>query len=167
MLPDDVFRTKFDRTVEALRRWGGALGDCARVEEESAARYWRIAVRPLAAGACPLELILHHRQRCDLAIGDESYEDRAVDEFDLLLPLAEAITAGRVLTRQKTSADTGAALAIETLRAPRRRPSLAGRPTPALPLRPRPHDPGRSLVFAVQAVKRAYYPLSPPSRGEG
>ena len=114
MLPDDVFRTKFDRTVESLRRWSGALGDCARVEEESAARYWRIAVRPLAAGACPLELILHHRQRCDLAIGDESDEDRAVDEFDLLLPLAEAITAGRVLTRHKTSANTGAALAIET-----------------------------------------------------
>jgi hypothetical protein len=114
MLPDDVFRTKFDHTVSDLRQWSGALTDCARVEEEDAARYWRIAVRPLAAGACPLELILHHRQRCDLAIGEESYEDRAVDEFDLLLPIAEAIAAGRVLARHKTSANTGAALAIET-----------------------------------------------------
>ena len=114
MLPDDVFRTRFDRTIADLRQWSGALTDCARVEAEDAARYWRLAVRPLAAGACPVELILHHRQRCDLAIGDESYEDRAVDEFDLLLPLVEAIAAGRVLTRLKTSANTGAALAIET-----------------------------------------------------
>jgi hypothetical protein len=114
MLPDDVFRTKFDRTIAGLRQWSGALSDCARIEEQDAARYWRLAVRPLAVGACPIELILHHRQRCDLAIGDESYEDRAVEEFDLLLPLAEAIAAGRVLTRHKSSANTGAALAIET-----------------------------------------------------
>ena len=71
-------------------------------------------MRPLAAGACPVELILHHRQRCDLAIGEESYEDRDVAEFDLLLPLVEAIAIGRVLTRLKTSANTGTALAIET-----------------------------------------------------
>jgi hypothetical protein len=114
MLPDDVFRTKLDRTIAALRRWSGALADCARVEEQEASRYWRLAVRPHAIGACPVEMILHHRQRCDLAIGNESYEDRAVEEFDLLLPLAEAIAAGRVLTRHKSSANTGAALAIET-----------------------------------------------------
>ena len=114
MLPDDVFRTKLDRTIAGLRQWSGTLGDCAHVEIEDAARYWRLAVRPLATGACPVELILHHRQRCDLAIGDESYEDRAVDEFDLLLPLTEAIAAGRVLTRHKKSANTGTALAIET-----------------------------------------------------
>jgi hypothetical protein len=114
MLPDDVFRSKFDRTIAGLRQWSSALGDCVRVEDEVAARYWRLAVRPLAVGACPLELILHHRQRCDLAIGDESYEDRPVDEFDLLLPLAEAVAAGRVLTRHKTSANTGTALAVET-----------------------------------------------------
>ncbi len=114
MLPDDVFRTKLDRTIASLRQWSAALSDCARIEEQDAARYWRLAVRPLAVGACPIELILHHRQRCDLAIGNESYEDRSVEDFDLLLPLAEAITAGRVLTRHKTSANTGAALAIET-----------------------------------------------------
>ena len=114
MLPDDVFRTKLDRTIAALRQWSGALTDCARLEEQDASRYWRLAVRPLAVGACPVEMILHHRQRCDLAIGDESYEDRPVEEFDLLLPLAESIAAGRVLTRHKSSANTGAALAIET-----------------------------------------------------
>jgi hypothetical protein len=114
MLPDDVFRTKLDRTITGLRQWSDALTDCARVEQEDAARYWRLAVRPLAAGACPLELILHHRQRCDLAIAEESYEERAVAEFDLLLPLVEAITNGRVLTRFKKSANTGAALAVET-----------------------------------------------------
>jgi hypothetical protein len=114
MLPDDVFRAKLDRTITDLRRWSGALTDCARIDEEDAARYWRLAVRPLAVGACPVELILHHRQHCDLAIADQAYEERAVAEFDLLLPLAEAIAAGRVLTRFKKSANTGASLAVET-----------------------------------------------------
>jgi len=114
MLPDDVFRAKLSRTIADLRQWSGALGDCAHIDEEDAARYWRLAVRPLAAGACPVELILHHRQRCDLAIAEESYEDRDVAEFDLLLPLVEAIGHGRVLTRLKKSANTGDALAVET-----------------------------------------------------
>jgi hypothetical protein len=114
MLPDDVFRAKLDRTIADLRRWSGALTDCARIDEEDAARYWRLAVRPLAIGACPVELILHHRQRCDVAIAEEAYEERAVAEFDLLLPLVEAIANGRVLTRVKKSANTGAALAVET-----------------------------------------------------
>ena len=114
MLPEDVFRARLDRAIAGLRQWRDAHADCVRAEEEETAGYWRLAVRPLAAGACPVEMVLHHQQTCDLAIGGEYYEDRSADEIERLLPLAEAIAAGRVLTRRQKSANTGACLAIGT-----------------------------------------------------
>lgn len=114
MLPDDAFRAKRDRTIAALQQWQRALVDCARIEEEAAATFWRLAVSPFAVGACPFEVILHQRQICDLAIGPESYEGRSSDELDRLPAMAEAIAAGRVLTRTKSSAVSGLVLAVET-----------------------------------------------------
>ncbi len=114
MLPDDAFRAKRDRTIAALQQWQRTLGDCARIEEEAAATFWRLAVSPFAAGACVFEVILHQRQTCDLAIGSESYEGRSGDELERLPAMAEAISAGRVLTRSKSSAVSGLMLAIET-----------------------------------------------------
>jgi len=114
MLSDDVFRVKIDATIAALKAWAGAHADCARSEEEAAGTYWRLAVVPFASGACPFEVILHQRQTCDLAIGPEIYEDRTSDEFDRLPAMAEAIAAGHVLTRTKSSATTGLMLAVET-----------------------------------------------------
>lgn len=114
MLPDDVFRAKRDRTIAALQQWHRAIADCAHIEEQAATNFWRLAVMPFAAGACPFEVILHQRQTCDLAIGPESYENRTSDELDRLPSIAEAIASGRVLTRTKTSAMTGLAFAIET-----------------------------------------------------
>ncbi len=114
MLPDDVFRARRDRTIAALQQWRRALADCAHSEEEAAATYWRLKVTPFLAGACPVEVILHDRQTCDLAIGPESYENCTSDELDRLPALAEAISAGRVLTRTRASAMTGLVLAIET-----------------------------------------------------
>ncbi|MFN3745964.1 MAG: hypothetical protein ACK4TL_14785 [Hyphomicrobiaceae bacterium] len=114
MLPDDAFRAKRDRTIGALRQWQRAIADCAHGEEEAGATYWRLTISPLADGACPFEVILHDRQTCDLAIGPESYEGRSSDELDRLPAMAEAIAAGRVLTRTRRSALTGLVLAIET-----------------------------------------------------
>ncbi len=114
MLPDDVFRAKRDRTIAALQQWSRAIVDYAHVQEEAAASFWRLAVTPFSAGTCPFEVILHQRQTCDLAIGPESYENRTSDELDHLPSMAEAIAAGRVLTRSKASVMTGLVLAIET-----------------------------------------------------
>jgi hypothetical protein len=114
MLPDDVFRAKRDRTIAALQNWCQAIAECAHVEEQAATNFWRLAVVPFAAGACPFEMILHQRQTCDLAIGPESYENRPSDEFDRLPAMAEAIAAGRALTRTKASVMTGLKFAIET-----------------------------------------------------
>jgi hypothetical protein len=114
MLPDDVFRAKRDRTIAALQQWRRSIADCARTEEQAAAGFWRLSIAPFAAGACTFEVILHQRQTCDLAIGPESYENRASDELDRLPAMAEAIAAGRVLTRSKASVMTGLVLAVET-----------------------------------------------------
>ena len=114
MQPDDVFRARRDRAIAALQQWQRAIADCAHIEEQAAANFWRLAVTPFAAGACSFEVILHQRQTCDLAIGPESYENRTSDELDRLPAMAEAIAAGRVLTRSKASAMTGLVLAVET-----------------------------------------------------
>ena len=114
MLPDDVFHAKRDRTITALQQWHRTIADCARIEEQAATSFWRLAVTPFAAGACPFEVILHQRQTCDIAIGPESYENRSSDELDRLPAMADAIAAGRVLTRTKTSAMTGLLFAVVT-----------------------------------------------------
>jgi hypothetical protein len=114
MLPDDVFRARRDHTIAALQQWRRALADCAHGDEEAAATYWRLTISPFAVGACPFEVILHDRQTCDLAIGPESYENCTSEELDRLPAAAEAIAAGRVLTRTKTSALTGLVLAVQT-----------------------------------------------------
>lgn len=115
MLPEDVFRSRRDRTMAALRQWGKSIADCAKVAEVQERNHWWFVAIPSAAGACRFELILHDNQTHDLAIGGEAYEKRPVDELDRLLPLAEAVAAGRVLTRHKKSANTGMPLAIETI----------------------------------------------------
>jgi hypothetical protein len=115
MLPDDVFRARLDRTVAGLRQWGQSISDCAKVAEVQESNHWWFVAIPHVTGACRFELILHHAQKYDLALGGEAYENRPVDELDRLLPLAEAVAAGRVLARHKTSANTGMPLAVETI----------------------------------------------------
>ena len=114
MLPDDVFRAKRDHTIAALQQWHRTIAQYAHVEEQDTTSFWRLAIMPVTPGACPFEVIIHQRQTCDLAIGPESYENRTSDELDRLPAMAEAIAAGRVLTRTKSSAMTGLVLAIET-----------------------------------------------------
>lgn len=115
LLPDDVFRTKLDRTIAALRQWGQGVSDCAKVAEVQEKSHWWFVAIPHAPGACRFELVVHHNQKHDIAINHEPYEDRGVEELDRLLPMAEAIAAGNVFRRFRRSANTGAHLAIETI----------------------------------------------------
>ncbi len=115
MLPEDVFRARLDRAITGLRQWRDAHTDCAHAEEEHTSEFWRLRIQPMAAGTCPVEVVLHHRQTCDLAIDGEYYEDRAADELERLLPMVTAISVGDVLKRVLKSANTGTSLAIETV----------------------------------------------------
>jgi hypothetical protein len=115
MLPDDVFRSRFQATVTALRYWAPSIADAAHLEEAETSDYWKIIVAPHVASACPFELILHADQRYDIAISDESYENRPIETFELFLPFVEAVADGSVVQRRWISRLTGLERTVETL----------------------------------------------------
>jgi hypothetical protein len=115
MLPDDLFRSRLQTTITALKYWAPSIADAARIEESETGNYWKIRVAPFLANACPFELILHFDQRLDLAIDDETYEGLPIESFDIFLPFVEAIADGRVVQRRWLSRLTGLERSVETL----------------------------------------------------
>jgi len=115
MLPDDVFNSRLQTTITALQYWAPSISDAARIEEAESGNFWKIAVAPHLAKACPFELILHFDQRYDVAVSDESYEALPLDSFDMFLPFVEAIAEGNVVQRRWVSRLTGLERSVETL----------------------------------------------------
>ena len=115
MLSDDTFRAQIDAVIDGLHGWADANRHLARMEEVRTPRFWRLAMEPRKADACPFELILHADQRYDAAIGPEVYEDRPIERVDLFAPLLAAVVAGRVVTRTWRTAGTGAIHSVETI----------------------------------------------------
>lgn len=115
MLSDDVYRSKFNSTVESLRYWVPSISDAARAEEASSPDYWKLSVTPHVEGACPFELLLSMSQMYDVMIAGEIYEDIPVTSLDLFVPLAEAISEGRVIQRRYVSPMTGTVREVETI----------------------------------------------------
>jgi hypothetical protein len=115
MLPDDVFRSRLQTTITALRYWAPSVADAAHIEEDETADYWKLGVAPAVPAACPFELILHADQRYDLAIAGETYESRPIESFDWFVPFAEAVAGGNVVQRHWISRLTGLERAVETL----------------------------------------------------
>ncbi len=114
MLPDDVFRDRLEETLVGLEAWAGETRDCAAIDIAASPRYWRMAVLPTAEGACPFELMLKSDQTFSLKLGDEVYEDRPIERFDLFLGLARAIAAGGVDRIGTFNALTEILVGIET-----------------------------------------------------
>jgi hypothetical protein len=115
MLPDDVFRSQLQTTITVLKYWAPSVADTARVDETETGNYWKMAVAPRLAHACPFEIILHFDQRYDLAIGAETYESLPIESFDVFLPFVEAIAKGDVVQRQWISRLTGLERSVETI----------------------------------------------------
>jgi len=115
MLPDDIFRSRLQTTIMALRYWAPSIADAARLEETETSDYWRINVAPAVASACPFELILHSDQRYDLSIAEETYEARPIETFDWFIPFADAIAEGNVVQRRWISRLTAIERGVETL----------------------------------------------------
>ena len=115
MLPDDVFRSRLQSTITALRYWAPSIADAAHIEEAETGNYWKFVVAPAQAQACVFELILHFDQRYDLAIGEESYESLPIESFDICVPFVEAIADGNVVQRRWISRLTGLERSVETL----------------------------------------------------
>jgi hypothetical protein len=121
MQPDDVFQRAFDETTGRLDRWLAELAADAHIDQERLPDFWRASAVPFEAGASPFELILHRRQRADIGVGPETYENLVIGDtgdvraIGLFPRLLEAIAAGRVATRTWTSHATAAPRRIETL----------------------------------------------------
>ena len=115
MLPDDLFRSRLQTTITALKYWAPSIADAARVEERETGNYWKVVVAPKLAAACPFELILHFDQHYDLAVGEETYEGLPIESFDIFLPFVEAVADGRVVQRRWVSRLTGLERSVETL----------------------------------------------------
>lgn len=117
MTPDaDTHSLKLQQLIASLRAWTGFVADVARVEVSEVGAAWRVSLKPMAASACPLEILLDSgKVRCDLKVADETYHDWPLPSLDIVLPLIEAVTEGRVVTRHTTSAATGLSLSVATL----------------------------------------------------
>lgn len=115
MLPDDVFRTRLQSTITALRYWAPSIADAARLEETETGDYWRITVTPRVASACPFKLALNADQSYDLRVADETYERRPLETFDWLIPFADAVADGNIVQRRWISRLTGLERSVETV----------------------------------------------------
>jgi hypothetical protein len=115
MLPEDVFRRQFDETIATLERRSKGLRTVADVTVETAGDYWRLKLEPFIANACPIEFILHRDQTYDVMIGPEAYERRQGLSPSAYEALLDAVVAGRVTTRRRSSAATGLEIETETV----------------------------------------------------
>lgn len=115
MLPDDVFRSRLEATVAALRYWVPTVSDAAKVTETAGDGYWKLAVRPFVATACPFDLMLRADQRYDITIAGETFEDLPVESLETFVPLITAIAEGRVVQRLRIAEASGRPLSLETI----------------------------------------------------
>ncbi len=115
MLPDDVFRSRLEATVAALRYWVPTVADAAKVSETSGDGYWKLSVRPFVATACPFDLMLRADQRYDVTIAGETFEDLPIENLEAFVPLITAIADGRIVQRQRIAEASGRPLSIETI----------------------------------------------------
>jgi len=115
MLPDDVFRSRLQATITALRYWAPSIADTARLDEQETADFWCLKVSPRVPSACPFEMILYTDQRYDIAVAGESYDNRPIESFEWFVPFAEAVAEGNIVQRRWISRFTGLERAIETV----------------------------------------------------
>ena len=115
MLPNDVFERQYDQAILALQASMSRLAPFALIDSEATRDFWRGRVHPFAVNACPFEIILHRRQRYDITIGPETYEERTISSVAIFAPLLEAVAGANLIVRRWKSAMSGAAVAVETL----------------------------------------------------
>lgn len=115
MLSDDVFRARLEATIASLRYWVPTISDTAAVHETAGDSYWKLAVMPHVAGACPFELMLRADQHYDLVLDGERFEDRPIESVEMFVPLVTAITDGRVIKRSANAAESARLLTVDMI----------------------------------------------------
>ncbi len=108
MFADDTFRTELAAVISKLTAWSQSVRDAGPIDVRQGHGFWSLSARPATPGACPVTLILRSDQKYDLALGPESVEDRAIEDFGFFPALLDAVASGRVERRRYLSAATGA-----------------------------------------------------------
>ncbi|MEZ5843026.1 MAG: hypothetical protein R3D27_04760 [Hyphomicrobiaceae bacterium] len=114
LLSAEAFAARLRETARALTHFATTLSPFAEARTSEADGYWRLTLAPRAANACPLDLFLRFDQLVDIAIGPEVAEDLAAGDLALYPRIVSAVTEGRVVTRNRQAAATGAILGVET-----------------------------------------------------
>ncbi len=112
---DDRYRSRLQAVITSFEYWIPSISEVARIAEVNDDAYWRVDIEPLAAGACPFELVIRADGYHDMTIAGESYEDQPTDDLDLFVAFAQAIANGDVTHRIYTAAATRMPLAVETI----------------------------------------------------
>jgi hypothetical protein len=115
VLSDDVYRAKLTKTFHDLKRFAATLTGVAHVDLQETPDFVKLSALPLAAGACPVEMMLRADQLYDIAIGTEFYEDCPIDDLGLFELLLAAVVRGDVVQRHTVSVATETHHAIETI----------------------------------------------------
>ena len=115
MQPTDTFANAYEAAISDLEAWVATHRAVADIECERTPSYWHVRVTPIAANACPAELILHRSQRCDLSVGPETYEDQPIGDPARWRLVLDAIVAGDVIVRRWVTSATAAVAKIETV----------------------------------------------------
>ena len=115
MIPDDQFETRRLGVSRELSEWADEFRDVISADKSSADNMLRFTVEPHAEGACPFEIGIRDDQRYDIAVGDQFFEDQAVEDFTLFAKLARAIGDGRVIRRELVSPLSGQLLFLQII----------------------------------------------------
>lgn len=115
MQPPDVYNRAFDATTASLSSWIETIKDVADVEQEHAAGYWRVRIRPQQPNTCAAELMLSRDQMFDLDLGSESLVAQPVTDFSLFQQVLEAAAQGHAVCRTWSASATGCALTREII----------------------------------------------------
>lgn len=110
---EDAFRADLAATISALETWAWQTRDAADIEMATGTEFWKMAVAPRTAGACPFELLLRTDQTFSLRLDLETYEDRPVETFSFFADLVRALAAGRVERIETLNAMTATLERIE------------------------------------------------------
>jgi hypothetical protein len=118
MQSDDAYRAKLQGAIADIKAWAQTVTAVANITEEDDSFSWRLVVEPHAHGACPVELmmrVISDEALYDIRIADEGYEDRAIDDLKVFVPILEAVAAGHVIQRLWKSGITDTPLALATV----------------------------------------------------
>lgn len=113
MKSDDVFRGQLAGWFARMRELADESRPHARVEARETTGGVSLALWPHTSGACSIEVVIAGNQRCDIAVGAETYADQPAD-LEALEVLIRAAIAGGIVQNYLRASSTGLLIGSST-----------------------------------------------------